>query len=130
VFTLDASGTGQGHIYKIDSAGNQILADKNAPAKGGDTLVIYCSGLGAVNPPLAAGTPAPLAFLTNTVDTLTATVGGRPATVNFAGLTPGSTGLYQVNLVVPSGLPDNDTTALILTISGQDSAQVTLAVHK
>lgn len=130
VFTIDASGTGQGHIYKIDTSGNQILADKNAPAKAGDTLVVYCSGFGAVNPPLTAGTVTPLTFLTNTVNTLTATIGGRPAAVNFSGLTPGSVGLYQANLVVPAGLPNSDTTALILTISGQDSAQVTLAVHQ
>jgi adhesin/invasin len=77
-----------------------------------------------------AGTPTPLTFLTNTVNTLTATIGGASAFVNFAGLTPGYTGLYQVNVVVPNGLPDSDTTTLILTISGQDSAQVTLAVHK
>ena len=130
VFTIDSSGSGQGHIYKIDAAGNQIRADKNAPAKAGDTLVIYCSGLGAVNPPLTAGTAAPLTFLTRTVDTLTAAIGGMSAVVNFAGLTPGSTGLYQVNAVVPAGLPDSDATSLVLTISGQDSAVVTLAVHK
>jgi uncharacterized protein (TIGR03437 family) len=130
VFTIDASGTGQGHIYKIDSAGNQIRADVNTPAKAGDTLVIYCSGLGAVNPPLTAGTPTPLAFLTKTVDALTATIGGKSAQVNFAGLTPGSTALYQVNAVVPVGLPNDNATTLQLSISGQDSAVVTLAVHQ
>jgi uncharacterized protein (TIGR03437 family) len=130
VFTIDASGTGQGHIYKVDSAGNQIRADVNAPAKPGDTLVIYCSGLGAVNPPLTAGTPPPLTFLTKTVDTLTATIGGKTAQVNFAGLTPGSTALYQVNVVVPAGLPNNSTTTLQLSISGQDSNTVTFAVQQ
>jgi uncharacterized protein (TIGR03437 family) len=129
VFTIDASGSGQGHIYKIDAKGNQIRADQNSPAKAGDTLVIYCSGLGAVNPPLTAGTATPLTFLTSTVDKLTATIGGQPAVVNFAGLTPGSTGLYQVNAVVPPGLPSNNATALQLTISGQISAVVTLAVQ-
>lgn len=130
VFTIDSSGSGQGHIYKIDSAGRQILANANAPAKAGDTLVIYCSGLGAVTPALNAGSPTPLAFLTQTTGTLTAKVGGMPAAVNFAGLTPGSTGLYQVNLVVPSGLPNNDATSLVLTISGQDSSTVTFSVHQ
>jgi uncharacterized protein (TIGR03437 family) len=128
VFTVDASGSGQGHIYKIDAAGNQIRADQNAPAMAGDTLVIYCAGLGAVTPSLTAGTATPLTFLTNTVTPLTATIGGVPAEVNFAGMTPGSTGLYQVNAVVPPGLPDSDTTPLQLTISGQVSAVVTLAV--
>ena len=129
VFTIDASGTGQGQIYKIDATGNQILVDQNSPAKAGDTLVIYCSGLGAVNPSLIAGTATPLTFLTTTVNTLTATIGGNPAVVNFSGLTPGSTGLYQVNAVVPAGLPNSNTTSLQLTISGQDSPVVTLAVR-
>ncbi|HME06499.1 MAG TPA: IPT/TIG domain-containing protein [Bryobacteraceae bacterium] len=128
VFTIDSSGSGQGEIFTVDSAGNQILADKSAPAKAGDILVIYCSGLGAVTPPLVAGTATPLTFLTTTVDTLTATIGGMPAVVMFSGLTPGSSGLYQVNAVVPAGLPDSDTTPLQLTISGQQSAIVTLAV--
>jgi adhesin/invasin len=36
---------------------------------------------------------------------VTATVGGQPATVLFAGLAPGYAGLYQVNLVVPQLVP-------------------------
>ena len=130
VLTPDSSGAGQGHIYKVDAAGNQILADNNAPAKAGDTLVIYCTGFGAVNPPLTAGAITPFTFLTSTVDTLTAMIGGKPAAVGFAGLTPGFAGLYQVNAVVPAGLPNSDATTLQLTISGQESPSVTLSVHQ
>jgi uncharacterized protein (TIGR03437 family) len=130
VLTPDASGSGQGHIYKIDAAGNQILANRNAPAKAGDVLVIYCTGFGAVDPPLTAGAITPFAFLTKTVNPLTMTIGGMPATVLFSGLTPGFAGLYQVNAVVPDGLPNSDTTSLQLSISGQDSVAVTMAVHQ
>jgi uncharacterized protein (TIGR03437 family) len=129
IFTIDASGAGQGQIYKIDSAGNQILADQNAPAMAGDTLVIYCAGLGPVTPAVIAGTATPLTFLTNTVSPLAVTIGGLQAVVNFAGMTPGSTGLYQVNAVVPQGLPASNTTALQLSISGQTSDAVTMGVH-
>ena len=31
-------------------------------------------------------------------------IGGRDATVTFAGLAPGMAGVYQVNAIVPSGL--------------------------
>jgi uncharacterized protein (TIGR03437 family) len=130
VFTIDSSGQGQGVIFKYDSAGNAILADKNAPAKAGDVLVIYCAGLGAVTPPVAAGAPTPLTGLTQTVNTVTVFIGGASAPVQFAGLTPGSAGLYQVNVIVPPGLSANDTTSLRLSIAGQDSGVVTLAIGK
>ena len=59
VFTIDASGQGQGQIYWYDSKGDQILAGPNSPATTGGTLVIYCSGLGEVSPPLTVGTATP-----------------------------------------------------------------------
>ncbi len=129
VFTINASGSGQGHIYTITSAGTYILAGASTPAKSGNNVVVYCSGLGAVNPPLTAGTATPLTFLTQTVGTLTATIGGVPAKVTFSGMTPGSTGLYQVNLVVPAGVANNNASPLQLSIAGQQSAIVTMAVQ-
>jgi uncharacterized protein (TIGR03437 family) len=128
VFTVDSSGQGQGVIFKYDAAGNAILADKNAPAKAGDVVVIYCAGLGAVMPGIAAGAPTPLTGLTQTVNPVTVFIGGASAQVMFAGLTPGSAGLYQVNAVVPAGLPANGTTSLQLSVAGQDSGVVTLAI--
>ena len=129
VFTIDQSGSGQGHIYKYDAQGNQIRADKNAPAKTGDSLVVYCSGLGAVNPALGAGTVTPLSFLTKTVAAVTVTIGGVPVPVAFAGLTPGSVGLYQINATVPPGLANNDATSFQVSAGGQDSPVVTFAVR-
>ncbi len=130
VFSVDGSGSGQGHIYKFDAKGAQILASPDSPALAGDVLVIYCSGLGAVTPPIAAGVAAPLTSLTKTVNPVTATIQGLPAEVQFAGLTPGSAGLYQVNLRIPANLIDSDATALVLTVAGQASAQSFLAVRK
>src|SRR5262249_43951077 len=97
--------------------------------KSGDVVVIYCAGLGIVAPPVPAGVPAPLTGLTNTVNPVTALIGGRPALVFFAGLTPGLAGLYQVNAFVPDGLPDNDNTSLVLMVLGQTSGTVTLAIR-
>jgi len=127
VFTVDSSGQGQGQIYWYDSKGNQILAGMNSPATTGDALVIYCSGLGEVSPPLTVGTATPLGFLTNTVGTVTVSIGGVQAAVAFAGLTPGSVGLYQVNVTIPSGLSTNSAMPLQISVDGQDSAVVTFA---
>jgi uncharacterized protein (TIGR03437 family) len=129
VFTINQSGSGQGQVYTITASGAEVLAGPSTPAKSGNNVVVYCSGLGAVNPPETAGTATPLTFLTTTVGTLTATIGGVSAQVTFAGMTPGSTGLYQVNLVVPAGLPNNNATQLQLSIDGQQSAIVTMAVQ-
>ena len=81
------------------------------PAKAGDTLVIYSIGLGPTSPAAVTGAPAPgvepLARLTvtPTVDFGMDIFGTFPVTPAYAGLSPGSVGLYQVNAVVPQGLP-------------------------
>jgi uncharacterized protein (TIGR03437 family) len=129
VFTIDASGKGQGQIYWYDSKGDQILAGPNTPATNGDVLVIYCSGLGEVSPSLTVGTATPLEFLTKTVGTVTVTIGGAQAQVTFAGLTPGSVGLYQINVAIPSGLSNNSAMPLQVFVDGQNSPVVTFAFH-
>ncbi len=112
-------GAGLGIIVGVDPVtGAQPLADSTHPVTAGQTVVIYCTGLGEVNPPVPAGSPTPLTQLSNTVNTVTATIGGVPANVGFAGLTPGSTGLYQVNAVVPSGVTPGDSVPVVLTAAG------------
>jgi adhesin/invasin len=54
---------------------------------------------------VATATPAPTVSLSVVTAAVTATVGGQPATVLFAGLAPGYAGLYQVNLMVPQLAP-------------------------
>ncbi len=122
VLATAGNGVGQGHIYKVDSSGNQILADANAPATTGDTLVIYTVGLGAVNPPVTAGQAAPLDTLSRTVAPVTLTIGGQQASVAFAGVTPGSSGLYQVNAVVPAGITPGAQVPVVVSVGGKASS--------
>jgi uncharacterized protein (TIGR03437 family) len=125
VFTVNQQGTGQGVIFKHDGV---TLAQPGTPANPGETVVIYCTGLGAVTPAIADGSPAPPSPLSNTVNPVTATVGGQNAPVSFSGLTPGFPGLYQVNAVMPAGV-SGDALPLVLTVAGQTSPPVTLAVQ-
>jgi uncharacterized protein (TIGR03437 family) len=104
------------------------VADSAHPVEAGEVIVIYCTGLGEVDPPVAAGTIAPLTQLSRTVNPVTVTIGGIPARVDFAGLTPGSVGLYQVNAVVPGGIASSDHAEVIISVAGQQSRPVTIAV--
>ncbi len=49
---------------------------KDNPAKAGDTMVIYTAGLGAVDSLVTDGAAAPLDHLVNTVNAVTAMIGG------------------------------------------------------
>src|SRR5205085_387636 len=97
IFTVKASGSGDGAILHSD---NSLVSSTN-PARAGETVVIYCTGLGATTPAFASGNAAVGSNVTS--GTVTATIGGMPANVVHSGLTDGLVGLYQVNAVVPAG---------------------------
>jgi uncharacterized protein (TIGR03437 family) len=126
IYTQDFSGTGQGAITHANSA---TLADSKNPVHAGDTIQIYCTGLGPVTPPVAEGVAASTTVLSRTVTPVTATVGGKTATVAFAGLAPGSIGEYQVNVVIPSGVTPGDNVPVVLTEGSQVSPPVTISVR-
>jgi uncharacterized protein (TIGR03437 family) len=55
-------------------------------------------------------------------------IAGSTAQVNFSGLTPGSVGLYQINVVVPADAPTG-TQQMVVSIGGVDAKAVSLAVQ-
>jgi len=129
VFTADASGTGVGIVVDVLPDGSQFVVNAASPASAGDAIVIYCAGLGPVDPPVAAGSAASLTQLSNTVNPVTVTIGGQSAQVLFGGLAPGYAGLYQVNAIVPTGITPASNVPLVLTVAGQSSAPVTIALQ-
>jgi uncharacterized protein (TIGR03437 family) len=128
VFTQDQSGQGAGVIVVVKPDQTQFLATPATPASAGDALVIYCAGLGAVTPPIPAGSAAPLIPLSMTA-TATVMIGGQPAQVLFSGLSPGFAGLYQVNVVVPSGIAPDAGVNVIVAVAGMSSPPVTVAIR-
>jgi uncharacterized protein (TIGR03437 family) len=129
VFTQNQSGSGPGAIMVAQANGSQFLDTATTPASAGDALVIYCSGLGAVTPAVAAGAAAPGSPLARTSDPVTVTIGGQAAQVFFAGLTPGYAGLYQVNVYVPSGVAAGTDVPVVVSVAGAASAPVTVAIQ-
>lgn len=91
--------------------------------------LIYCSGLGTVSPAVEAGRLAPASPLSRVVSPVTVTIGGQSADVLFAGLSPGFSGLYQVNAVVPKAITPADAVAVQVEVAGQRSRSVTIAVR-
>ena len=92
-------------------------------------ITAYVTGLGAVSPAVPTGAPAPLDMLSNSLATVSATIGGVPAGVQFAGLAPGFVGLGQVNVLIPPDAPKGDAVPLILKINDQTSKPTPVAIH-
>jgi uncharacterized protein (TIGR03437 family) len=107
-------------VFQIDAAGdaaavhlNGALVSVTAPADAGEPLEIFATGLGPVSNPPGDGVAAPAAPPASCQTTPRVTIGGLPAQVLFAGLAPGFAGLYQLNVVVPTGLPSGPATLAI-----------------
>jgi uncharacterized protein (TIGR03437 family) len=125
IFTLNQTGSGQGLVFRTTGQ----LADSGGAAAVGEAVIIYCAGLGAVSPGVTAGQAAPAEPLSRVTAPVTVTIDGREAELIFAGLTPGFTGLYQVNAVVPAGAASGNAVPVVISTSGQVSPPVTMAVR-
>ncbi|HLA41267.1 MAG TPA: hypothetical protein VJ417_14800, partial [Candidatus Glassbacteria bacterium] len=125
IFTVNQQGNGQGAILNQDYSSNSAAN----PAARGSVVQIFATGLGTTNPVVDSGQAAPSNPPARTVVPVEAQIGGRPATVHFAGLAPGFVGLYQVNVEVPAGVEPGPEVPLHLLQSGVPSNTVTLAVR-
>jgi uncharacterized protein (TIGR03437 family) len=82
----------------------------------GDLIELYGTGFGPTNGTPAAGLVFTGAY--QTTNSVTVTIGGISANVLWAGLA--ATGLYQINVVVPSGLTAGDN-AIVASVNGYSS---------
>ena len=116
-------------ILAVTHASDGSRVAPSAPAAPGEYLTIYAVGLGAVTNPPSTGATALATPLSYTLQTPTVTIGGVAANVVFSGLTPGFSGLYQLNALVPSGTPNGDDVALVFSAGGALSNTVTMSVE-
>ncbi|MBI1355933.1 MAG: hypothetical protein GC160_16455 [Acidobacteria bacterium] len=113
----------------------QQLGIPTAPARPGDVLVIYATGLGPVTPEVPTGAAAPSSPLSYAVDMPIVNFGrlafGPLADPLFVGLSPTFVGLFQVNVVVPDQSPTDPRTRLTLEYpDGRRSNTVEIAVEQ
>jgi uncharacterized protein (TIGR03437 family) len=124
-----AQADGSGVVFGVaPGASAQIPVSADHPVSAGYAIVIYCAGLGPVDPAVEAGAAAPSAPPAQTTNPVTVTIGGKDAQVFFGGLVGGFAGLYQVNAYVPVGITPGAAVPLIVTVAGFESAPVTIAV--
>ena len=117
--------TGQNRAA-VQNADGSLNSPEN-PAAAGSTIAVYLTGQGAVSPAVPTGSPAPLNPFAVAIYPVTATLRGLPANVGFSGLSPGSVGLFQVNLTVPA--LESGSYPLVISINGvaSNSALVTVS---
>jgi uncharacterized protein (TIGR03437 family) len=122
IFTIDGTHAAAQH------SSDYTLVTAASPAIPGEVIVLYATGLGPVSPSVASGTPALSNPLSRTIDQATVTVANASAQILFSGLTPGSFGLYQLNLQLPMNAAPGEAT-VSLSIGGQVSAPAKLFIQ-
>ena len=133
LFTTNSQGTGQASALISGTATIAAPAGTFAdsrPAKAGEFVSLYCTGLGDVNHRPATGSAAPSTpSLSATLEPPTVTVGGVPANVSFSGLAPGYVGLYQVDIRIPDNAPSGAAVPVALSIGGVQSNTASIAIE-
>lgn len=101
-----------------DATGNTFVT-ASTPARPGDVLIIYATGLGLTNPPLSDG----VAAVANVVAPISITVGGgESASLLGAVSSPQFPGLFQVAFVVPVDAVPDATGAIAAQLTVNDAA--------
>jgi len=114
-------------LFAVAQNSDFSINSPSNPALVGSAIMTYLSGSGPVTPAVADGAATPLSGLVTATSTVTATIGGEPAQVPFAGLTPGLVAVTQVNIVVPSDLASGDY-PVVVTIGTENSNSFTISV--
>ena len=124
IFTADGTGVGGGAILNQDNSLNTI----SNPAFAGTVIQIFATGEGLTNPPGKTGSVAQ--DLHQPVLPVIVMIGGIQAQVVYAGSAPSEIeGLFQVNAIVPTGIPVSDTVPVVLKVGQGQSQMTTIAVH-
>ncbi len=148
VFTASGAGTGQAAALLAGAgalaAPRGAASGQSRPARAGDVLEIYATGLGPVEPPLADGenSCAPQGVCLNDFSNVTlrrtlerprVSIGGVEVAADgvlFSGLAPALAAVNVVLVEVPAGIAPSDAAEVVIAIGGRTSQPgVTIAVE-
>ena len=143
IFSLSQQGFGQGIVTYAGPPENfgQLVAPSGLPGgsragRSGDVITIWVNGLGPVDPPVQDGRNSfdPGGFrLRNATMRPTVRIGGvvvPDVNILFTGLAPEFVGVFQVNLILPQGLPSGAALSLVIEIGGVNSRDdITIALE-
>jgi uncharacterized protein (TIGR03437 family) len=118
LFTANGSGAGQAAAINVATG---TLNTATTPARAGEYIALYATGEGRTTGSVDgqfAGLPLP-----TPVASVTATVGGLPAVVQYAGGVYGTVaGLMQVNVMIPAGVRAGGYVPVTVRVGGTESA--------
>ena len=105
------------------------LVGPSNPARAGDVLVLYTTGMGQTTPILTTGQTVPLGPPFFNTAPATVTIGGRNATVIYSiAAPPYVAGLYQMAVTLPAALGPGSV-PIVLSAGGLASNIVTIPVQ-
>ena len=119
LFTANSTGAGQAAAINVSTG---ALNSAATPVRIGEYLSVYATGEGLTGPTAVDGKLASFPLPTPNLP-VSATVGGVPTTIQYAGGVPGNVaGLMQVNILVPSGIATGGYVPVVLKVGSASSS--------
>jgi len=122
-------GENRAVAQNVAADGSVTLNTPSNPVIPGNPMVIYLTGEGMLDNPVATGAAAVNDPLSHPSAPYSVSVGGKPAGVDFVGMTPGLVALGQADIRVPADLTPGDY-AVVVTIGGKQSNAPNITVGK
>ncbi len=109
---------------EVVGASDQNSSVSSRPARAGEMLTIYASGLGQTAETIPAGTLAPADRTIALNHPIKVVIGNMEIDPSFAGLAPGTVGVFQVNVQLPADSPLGSEVPVSLRVPLPDGSSV------
>jgi uncharacterized protein (TIGR03437 family) len=130
------TGDGLGRAVAVNSSDGTVAQPQGSipgvnsrAVRRGETIIVYASGMGPVDPRVTDGA-ASMDALRRTTTNPTVLIGGMEAQVIFSGLSPQFPGVNQLNVTLGANAPTGDAVPIQIRLGGITTTdRVTIAVQ-